>query len=58
MLTSMNRKLKRKAQTGIRLLGLATSSLLALLCEEAGSLLPGSHEGTLSASAPFLATAS
>jgi hypothetical protein len=54
-LTSMNFKLKRKAQTGM--VGLATSSFWAPLCEEAGSLLPGSHEGILRASAHFLAAA-
>jgi len=55
-LTSMNCRLKHKAQTGM--VGLATSSFWTPLCEEAGSRLPGSHEGILRASTSFLGTAS
>jgi hypothetical protein len=44
MLPLMDRKLKHKALTGIRLVGLA-----------AGSCLPGSHQGILSAAASALA---
>ena len=57
MLPSMNRKLKRNAQTGTSLAGLAISNGRAPLCEGAGSLPPGSREGILSASAPVPATA-
>jgi hypothetical protein len=58
MLPSMNRKLKRTAPTGISLVGLTTSNFRAPLCEEAGSLVPGSHKGILRAAAPVLGTAS